>query len=226
MSRTVAIVDCGMGNLFSIRQACRSVGLEAIITSSRSEIQDARAVILPGVGAFRDAMESLKRHDLVGLLRDIGQSDTPLVGICLGLQLLMRESEEFGHTPGLGIVDGDVVRLPEGQADTLSLKVPHVGWSRVYGSDSARWENSVLEGVEQGAFMYFVHSFYARPQDTDVIIASTRYGTQEVCAALVRKNVFACQFHPERSGASGLRLYANLATRLTDTDMAVTGHQN
>ena len=213
----VAIVDYGLGNLFSVKHACEDAGLAVRITSNGAEILRASAVILPGVGAFGDAMETLARLDLVSVLRDVMASGKPMLGICLGLQLLMREGHEFGLHRGLGIIDGEVVRLDESHHGTRRLKVPHVGWNAIRlpsGRSADAWEESLLNGVPDGTFMYFVHSYYPRPSDPDVVLSTTTYGGGEFCSGLQRDNVFGCQFHPERSGWSGLRVYRNLATSL------------
>lgn len=215
--KTVAIVDYGMGNLFSVGQACCHVGLDAIITSSREEILSADAVILPGIGAFGDAMTTLNRLDLVGVLRDVAASGTPLIGICLGLQLLMTESFEFGRHQGLGMIPGQVVRFDNPTEGNRKLKVPQVGWNRVHqvgfagnGHVSA-WANSPLSGIADGEFMYFVHSYIVQPEDPAVTLSTSSYGQIQFCSSARIKNIFACQFHPERSGTEGLKIYRNLA---------------
>ncbi len=209
----VAIVDYGMGNLFSVKHACEKAGMHATITASRDEILTANAVILPGVGAFGDAIQSLVELDLVIPLQDIAGSGKPLVGICLGMQLLMTESQEFGTHRGLGIIEGDVVRFDSLGDGSRRLKVPHVGWNRIHtpGGSTALWAGSPLGGLPGGTFMYFVHSYYPRPADTSLVLAMTRYGHIEFCSSLRRGNIFACQFHPERSGPEGLHIYRNLA---------------
>lgn len=219
----VAIVDFGLGNLFSVQQACGHVGLRAGVTSAKEEILGADAVILPGVGAFGDAMGALRRLDLISPLRDIAASGVPMIGICLGMQLLMRESREFGRFEGLGIVDGAALPLGQPYEAFRGLKVPHVGWNRIHpfrqdadpsrgrAPERGRWEGSPLAGLAEGEFMYFVHSFCARPDDSAVVLSVTRYGDVEFCSSLQRGNVVAFQFHPERSGLSGLKLYRNLA---------------
>ena len=209
----VAIVDYGMGNLFSVKQACERVGLAAKVTPSSDDVRAASAVILPGVGAFGDAMDALRRLGLVDVLRDVAAAGTPLMGICLGLQLLMRTSHEFGVHGGLGLVDGDVVRL-DAPAASRRLKVPHIGWNRLEVPRARSWSGSWLEGVREGAWMYFVHSFYVRPADPDLVISTTRWGDVDVCSSLQSGNLFGCQFHPERSGPEGLRIYRNFAARL------------
>jgi glutamine amidotransferase len=215
---TVAIIDYGLGNLFSVARACERVGLIAHITSSASEIEGCDGVILPGVGAFGDAMRNLRRLDLVGPLRQLACSGKPLFGICLGLQLLLSESEEFGLHEGLGIIRGRVVHLgrPRGPAGTL--KVPEVCWNRIYPPKSSRardtdhWDGTPLAGLPVGIHMYFVHSFYVQPDEPDTILALTRYGDVEFCSAVRKGNVHAFQFHPERSGPDGVKIYRNIAT--------------
>jgi len=214
-----AIVDHGLGNLFSVKQACEFSGMSAVITSSPEELFAADVVILPGVGAFGDAMSALRKLDLVAPLRDIGSSEKWLVGICLGLQLLMTESNEFGTHKGLGVIEGAVVPL-ENQADTDSvdgfprkLKVPQVGWNQIWypeNSDLNKWSNTPLMGTQNGEYMYFVHSYYVVPDHDELVISTTRYGQIEFCSSLQYNTTFACQFHPERSGIHGLKIYENI----------------
>jgi len=219
----IAIVDYGMGNLFSVAHALARVGLPAFVTSSSKEILKADAVVLPGVGAFGHAMSALGRLDLVSPLRDVAASERVLVGICLGMQLLMTESEEFGVHRGLDIFEGPVVRLHPHAGLPERLKVPHVGWSRIYkdgkshsptnsATPNGQWNASPLNGLRDAEFMYFVHSFYAVPEDAGLAASYSRYGDIEFCSSLWRSNVFACQFHPERSGQQGLNIYRNLAS--------------
>ena len=211
----VAILDYGLGNLFSIEQACAFVGLNSIITNSKKDILDADAVILPGVGAYGDAMLTLHRLDLVNVLRDIAESPKPLVGICLGLQLLMTESYEFGHHKGLGIIEGQVVRFDAPKEKERILKVPQIGWNRIFlPANGLRWHGTLLDGIDEGEYMYFVHSYTVQPQDSHVILSNSRYGHIEFCSSIQHHNVFACQFHPERSGPGGMKLYHNLAALL------------
>lgn len=216
----VAIVDYGMGNLFSVQQACERVGLRAVITSSTQQCLAAAAVILPGVGAFGDAMHTLGRLDLVSPLRELAASGRPLMGICLGMQLLMTESLEFGRHEGLGLIPGTVVRLDDGDGPFTAsggrrLKVPQVGWNKIrtapHRAAASGWGGSLLEGIPEGAWMYFVHSFYARPEDSRTVLAMTQYGPVEFCSSIQVGHIFGCQFHPERSGPTGLRIYHNLA---------------
>lgn len=214
----VAIVDYSLGNLHSVMQACRFVGLNGIITSDKSAILGADAVILPGVGAFGQAMETLHRLDLVGVLQDIGVSPKPLIGICLGLQLFMSESDEFGCHKGLNLVEGVVRRFDGPKENGRVLKVPHVGWNRIYPCAAA----PLLERVPAGAYMYFVHSYTVQPVNEEVKAILTQYGTVEFCSGIQKQNLWGFQFHPERSGPEGLRIYQNLANQLYSTKNGVS----
>jgi len=215
----VAIVDYGLGNLFSVKNACTHVGLEALITPSRKEIFQADAVVLPGVGAFGDAMAMLEKLDLVTVLQDIAASGKPFVGICLGMQLLMTESYEFGRHKGLGIIEGPVVRFEDPKEDDRILKVPQIGWNRIrkarpYDIADDLWKGTLLQGIADGEYMYFVHSYIVQPQNNSVSLSTSRYGHIEYCSSLHFRSVFACQFHPERSGLLGVKIYQNIATLL------------
>ena len=223
----VAIVDFGMGNLFSAKHACEHVGMQALITSEKSHILSADAVILPGVGAFGDAMNSLHKLDLVEPLKDLAASEKPLVGICLGLQLLMTESQEFGLHKGLGIVKGPVVRFENPYGPRGPLKVPHIGWNGIFRPGHLREQRRISNGhgrsLERDSSArsargertcYLVHSFYAIPENPGVTLSTSKYGNLEFCSSLRYGNVFAFQFHPERSGPDGLRIYERIKVLL------------
>jgi glutamine amidotransferase len=211
----VAIVDFGLGNLFSVHQACSHVQLDAEITSSRQDILDADAVILPGVGAFADAMASLHMLDLASGLRDFIASGKPLLGVCLGMQLLMSESLEFGRHDGLNIIQGSVVPFGQPREDARALKVPQIGWNRIRPPRrDLKWDGTLLDGLDHEEYMYFVHSFIVVPQDPQIVLATSSYGDVEFCSSLQVENVLACQFHPERSGKMGLKIYQNFAALL------------
>jgi glutamine amidotransferase len=217
----VAIVDFGLGNLFSVQRACEQAGLSAAITADKRDILGAKAVILPGVGAFGDAMAALRRLDLPAVLAEVAAMGKPLMGICLGMQLLMSESQEFGRHRGLGLVEGEVVRLQNADLGPRRLKVPQVGWNRL--RPAAPWQDTPLKGLSPGEFMYFVHSFYVRPAEQTVVLAATTYGPVEFCSSLKRGSIFACQFHPERSGPAGLLVYRGLASSLGESDGCAHG---
>lgn len=214
-SADVAIVDYGMGNLFSVRRACEVAGLKPVITQRRQEIEQCRGLILPGVGAFGDAMSALRQMDLVSYIRDYAASSRPIVGICLGIQLLMSESSEFGCHEGLGLIPGTVVRFSDIGFEGRRVKVPHIGWSRIMPPrdpvDASCWKGSLLDGVEAGEHLYFVHSFHVLPELPSVVLSTTTYGNITFCSTLRYRNITAFQYHPERSGEKGLRIYRNLA---------------
>lgn len=199
-SPIVAVVDYEMGNLRSAQKGFEKVGVNAVVTSDPAEVQSADAVVLPGVGAFRDCMTNLSKAGLVDPVMDAIERGKPFLGICLGMQLLMSISEEFGVHHGLDIIPGRVVRFdPE-----TRLKVPHMGWNRVHGSGDSR----LFEGIEDGSFFYFVHSYYVVPEDSSVIAGWTDYG-ERFCSVITRGNLFATQFHPEKSHNHGLKILEN-----------------
>jgi glutamine amidotransferase len=200
MSARIAILDYGMGNLRSAEKALEHVGVTASITRDPVEVQAADGVILPGVGAMPRAMERIRELGLEELIAERRDSGVPILGICLGLQLLFDSTTEFGGAGGLGLLEGPVVEL---EAD--GLKVPHIGWSPV------RWEREsrLTEGLPSGTPFYFVHSFAPRPSAED-LLGTAEYGSRFACAAQ-RENVYGVQFHPEKSSAAGLRLLANFA---------------
>jgi glutamine amidotransferase len=203
----IAIVDYGMGNLRSVEKAIARTGAAVRVTSDPRQIGEARGVVLPGVGAFGACMENLASRGLVEPVRDAVASGKPFLGICLGLQLLFEESEEFGPVRGLGILPGRVVRFGGSALD--GLKIPQMGWNRL----KIRRSGGELAGIDEGAYVYFVHSYYVVPSQPDLIAATTDYGV-EFAAAIAWENVFACQFHPEKSQGVGLRLLANFVSRV------------
>ncbi|MDI3280040.1 MAG: imidazole glycerol phosphate synthase subunit HisH [Bacillota bacterium] len=203
----IAIIDYGMGNLRNVERAFRRLGIPAVVTGDRREVEKASALVLPGVGAFTAAMENLRRAGLEVVIREAVEGGRPFLGICLGLQLLFEESEEGaegGARPrGLGLLPGRVVRFKEG------LKVPQIGWNQLH---ILRPEAPELQGIEEGSFFYFVHSYYALPADPGTVAATTDYGVS-FASAVWRDNLFAVQFHPEKSSRAGLTLLANFARR-------------
>jgi glutamine amidotransferase len=197
----LAIVDYGRGNLGSVEKAFVHLGIEAVVTQDPLVVRDAEAVVLPGDGAFHDAMQSLDNLGLLEPLRRAIESGRPFLGICLGYQLLFSESEEFGQGKGLDLIRGTVRRFPKG------LKVPHMGWNQVkHAGDFA-----IFDGIPSGAHFYFVHSYYPEPVDGTLRVATCEYGIT-FPAAIGRGNLFATQFHPEKSQRWGLRLLENFAT--------------
>jgi glutamine amidotransferase len=188
--------------------------MDVRITDSHQDLLEADVVFLPGVGAFGDAMAALRRLDLVAPLREVAASGKLVIGICLGMQMLMTESQEFGSHEGLGLIDGEVVRLPEQLKAQQRLKVPLIGWNRIRpapGRTVDDWTGTPLEGIPDGTFLYFNHSFHVAPEDTGVVLSTTTYGDVEFCSGLRSDNVLGFQFHPERSGPDGLQIYRNIA---------------
>ena len=203
----IAIVDYGMGNLRSVEKAIARAGVATVVTSDPAKILGARGVVLPGVGAFGACMENLESRGLAATMREAVSSGKPFLGICLGLQLLFEESEEFGPIRGLGILPGRVVRF--GGSSFEGLKIPQMGWNRL----RIRRRVAELEGIGDDPYVYFVHSYYVAPTDPGLTVAATEYGV-EFAAAIAWKNVFACQFHPEKSQATGLRILENFVGRV------------
>jgi glutamine amidotransferase len=191
----ISIVDYGVGNLHSIRRGIELAGADAIVTSDRTEIEASDAIVLPGVGAFDDAMEGLK-DKFEPIMHEI-RDGKPLLGICLGMQLLLTRSEE-GKSMGLNIIPGEVVRLPKG------LKVPQMGWNSL----ELRREHPIIAGIAPGSYMYFVHSYYIRPKDSSTILTTTDYGI-EFPSIIARDSIIGVQFHPEKSSKIGLQLLKN-----------------
>jgi glutamine amidotransferase len=202
----IGIIDYGMGNLRSVQKAFEKLGYEARIGGSPADLADADRIVLPGVGAFRDAIADLKRHDFVGFLGDHVDAATPVLGICLGLQMLFDVSYEDGEFEGLGLVAGDVVRFES----EPGLKIPHMGWNSV----SVRRDNPLFAGLQTGDQVYFVHSYFVRPAAADVIALQTTHGSQTFTSMIRRQNLFATQFHPEKSQRVGLQMLRNFASYL------------
>ncbi len=202
----IAIVDYGMGNLKSVYKAFKALGLEATITSSPEAILKADKVVLPGVGAFRDAILELNRSGLSEAVQEVAKKGKPLLGICLGMQLLFDKSYEYGEYEGLHLLPGEIVKFKEEEmvdAKGERLKVPHMGWNNLEFTQKA----PLFKGLEEGCSVYFVHSYYLTTSQ-DVVSAYTNYGTH-IAVAAQRENVFATQFHPEKSGAVGLKILEN-----------------
>lgn len=196
----VAIIDYDAGNIRSVEKAVMLLGCEAVVTRDRETILSADHVILPGVGAFGDAMAKLTKYELADSIREAVNRKLPFLGICLGLQLLFESSEEAPGIEGLGLLPGRILRIPEGDG----LKIPHIGWNSLTFPNQGR----LFQGIAQGAYVYFVHSYYLQAEDPKLVTASTEYGTV-IHASVERDNLFACQFHPEKSSETGLKILQN-----------------
>lgn len=195
-----AIIDYGAGNLMSVKKALDYIGAKSTITSDPAEIEKADSVILPGVGAFGDAMDSMRSRGLDGAVKKAAVSGKPFLGICLGLQLLFAHSDESPDASGLGLLNGDISLIP----NNSGLKVPHIGWNSIEIRENSR----LFSGIENGSYFYFVHSYYLNGADESDVAATTEYGVKIECA-IERGNMFATQFHPEKSGSAGLQVLKN-----------------
>ena len=196
----VAIIDYDAGNIKSLEKAVHALGYEAVVTRDRSSILNAEHVILPGVGAFGDAMKKLHSYGLVEVIREVAANRTPFLGICLGLQLMFESSEEAPGVEGLSLLKGRIVRLP----DTEDLKIPHIGWNSLKYPNSGR----LFAGIPEDSYVYFVHSYYLQAGEPEIVKATTEYGAL-VHASVEKENVFACQFHPEKSSEVGMKILEN-----------------
>ena len=193
----IAIIDYDAGNIKSVEKALLLLGQEVVITGGREEILKADKVILPGVGAFGDAMANLRKTGLDQVIREVTGRGTPFLGICLGLQLLFERSGEAPGVEGLGILKGEILRIP----DSEGLKIPHMGWNSLHLENDGR----LFRGISEGAYVYFVHSYYLKAADESIVKASTEYSTH-IHASVEKDNVFACQFHPEKSSDVGIQI--------------------
>jgi glutamine amidotransferase len=207
--KNVVIVDYGHGNLYSINQACIQVGYNPIISSSQSEIANADKLILPGVGAFKVAMDELINKNLIEPIFEFVQKGNYLMGVCLGMQLLFESSDEFGINKGLGLIHGTVERFPSVINDK-KIRIPHIGWNNIQmNSEMNNWSSTPLANISEQDYLYFIHSYYAKPTDLNSILSISQYQEFEFCSSVQKDNVFGFQFHPEKSAEQGLSIYKN-----------------
>ena len=198
----IAMIDYDAGNIRSVEKALQLLGEEVILTRQREELLQADHVILPGVGSFGDAMENLQQFGLIPVIHEIVDRGTPFLGICLGLQLLFETSQESPEVAGLGLLKGQILRIPEAEG----LKIPHMGWNSLELQNQGR----LFQGIPQQSYVYFVHSYYLQAEDETIVKAVTDYGTR-IHASVEKGNLFACQFHPEKSSRVGLQILKNFA---------------
>lgn len=218
MANTVVIIDYGLGNIYNLRKAFQRTGIDAVISDRKSDIMNADKIVLPGVGAFSAGMEGLWRKDLVGVIQDFAKSGRYILGICLGMQMLMTQSEENGIHSGLDLIKGNVRKFTPPKEKGL-FKIPHYGWSTVSMPDADGvvkenlWRHTVLDGIKNNSYFYFVHSYCVVPDDTVHTIGVTQYGHDSFTSVVKKENITACQFHPELSGETGISLIRNFALK-------------
>lgn len=209
----VAVIDYGVGNLLSVRRGLEHCGATVVVTSDPEIILQTPRVVLPGVGAFANGMAELSKPGLDRVVRQVAESGKPLLGICLGMQMLMDESSEFGTTAGLGLIKGKAIAVPAIGTDGASHKIPHIGWNALVPPPKRNgWDSGLLQDIEPGDAVYFVHSFMASPLDPAHTIADCRYNGVRIAAVIGRGNVMGCQFHPEKSGEVGLKILRRFLT--------------
>ena len=209
MRRSVVVIDYGMGNLFSVARALEWCGAEISFADSAAAIDSAEYLVLPGVGAFPDGMAGLDQRGLIEPIKNYVHRGRPMLGICLGMQLLMDYSEEYGHHDGLALIPGKVVPIPGVDLEGCRQKIPHIGWNKLFPSNGCLWDKTILETLKRGASVYFVHSYTVVPSSPKVRLADTFYGGHNISAVISSRNIIGCQFHPEKSGEIGLQIIKN-----------------
>ena len=215
-NRKATVVDYDMGNLFSIEKAIDYVGGTAEITGDPSKIAEADRLVLPGVGAFGSAMQRLEGAGIEDAINEFAQMERPLLGICLGMQLLLSESHEFGRHRGLGLIEGKVIRFKDPKPEGPHFKIPQIGWTEIElpelngFSTNSEWNRTILQGIDPGSFFYFVHSYICVPGHDRYVLAESVYGDDRFCSVVGKDHIWGCQFHPEKSDNAGLLIYENL----------------
>jgi len=205
MRTLVSIVDYGLGNLFNIQNAFNAIGVDSIVTSDPNEIGNSSHLLLPGVGAFEEGMVNLRKQNLIETILEFADSGKPVLGICLGMQLLLSFSYEGGKHSGLNLIKGEVIPLKR----TLDIKIPNIGWNKLIENNTFGCDNKLLHGIPNELYMYFLHSYQVQVKDTKYMLSSTIYGDNKFCSTIQRDNVFGCQYHPELSGENGLKILKN-----------------
>lgn len=209
-SQQVTIIDYGVGNLLSVKRGFEKCGANVKISSNPKEILSASKIVLPGVGAFPNAMLSLDKLKLISVIMELVDLKKPILAICLGMQLLMEQSDEFKITQGLGIIPGKVTKIPIAVTSEHEYKIPHIGWSQLVQSPGiSSWDKTVLKGVAENESVYFVHSYMVEPEDKNARIADVNYGDTRISAVIAQEQITGCQFHPEKSGKLGLKILNN-----------------
>ncbi|MFT8348039.1 imidazole glycerol phosphate synthase subunit HisH [Clostridium saccharoperbutylacetonicum] len=213
MNRKVSIIDYGVGNILSVKRAFEFCGAQVELVNTPEKIIKSDILVLPGVGAFKNAMDELIKRNLKDSIIEFSTTNKPMLGICLGMQLLLEKSEEFGNTEGLGIIKGEVVKIEDTTINGNYQKIPHVGWNELEipdDMDNNLWNNTIFNGIDERKSVYFVHSFTAKPTNSGNRLADSYYGGRTISAAIKKGNVYGCQFHPEKSGEIGLQIIRNI----------------
>ena len=203
---TVTVIDYGIGNLLSVARAFEQCNADVLVTNDGEKISSADYLVLPGVGAFADGMNGLKDRGLVEPIMKFVDKERPFLGICLGMQLMLDESEEFGANEGLGLIPGKVVAIPNIGLDGTPHKIPHIGWNEISAPESISWEKTILQNTTPGSSFYFVHSYTAQPALNEHRLADCHYNGQLIAASIRKNSMYGCQFHPEKSGSLGLQI--------------------
>lgn len=207
--KKVVIIDYGHGNLYSINQVCIHLGYKPIISSDEKEILSADSLILPGVGAFKVAMDELANKDLIEPIKEFVKKGNNMMGVCLGMQLLFESSEEFGINKGLGLINGNVKKFPS-SLNGKKIRIPQIGWNKIFEDKSInKWENTPLKEITEEDYMYFIHSYYANPSDAKDVLSFSNYQDIKYCTSVHKENIFGFQFHPEKSAEKGITIYKN-----------------
>ena len=208
----VTIIDYGIGNVLSVKRAFEYCGAEVIVTSDPKLVYEAERLVLPGVGAFSDGMKGLKDRDLIKPIRMYAKENKPFLGICLGMQMMMDKGEEFGNHEGLGLISGNVIKIPSFDLNGNKKKIPHIGWNFLL--EESNWSGTILQGINKDENVYFVHSYMAEPLKKENVLATCFYKEQKIVSVLRSGNLYGCQFHPEKSGSIGLKIIYSFINNL------------
>lgn len=206
----ISIIDYGVGNLYSLTKAVKLFTDKVLVTEEEKELLSSDAIILPGVGSFESGMSGLELRKLIEPINSFFRSDKPILGICLGAQILLSKGYEFGEFKGLDFIKGEVIKFPT----IKNARVPHIGWNSINPPDGSSWDNTILKNINGGSSVYFVHSYILKPENQNDILAVTSYGDMKFCSAVKKGNVYGCQFHPEKSGKIGLGILENFINNI------------